>query len=255
MNKEEIFFIWAPEDSLWSCWAKPVLFAHLDRVLQYAEPESSVDASWSPESTERIALVLDLPGTDGVTLGIALAARGYRPVPLYNAIPIPSAWAAVPSASAVDVVPIVRALGNGAERLAQCSVAPDAPPAFLLDANRQGGLRTMLPNEFDNRSVSFTTDFPSANFLQANGISRVLLVQKISRIPQSDLAHTLRRWQDGGLVLERISLDFLAAPEHFEVAKPSWYGMMFQRVFAAFGFHRSMKGGFGGWVPDTSSGG
>jgi len=256
MNKEDIFSIWAPEDSLWSRWAKPVLFAHLDRVLVCApEAEPIVDVSWPPDPTERVALVLDLPGAEGVALGTALAARGYRPVPLYNAIPIPSTFSIVPRACAVDAIPIVRALATNAERLGQCSLPADAPPAFLLDANRQGGLRKMLPSEFDNRSVSFTTDFPSANFLQANGINRALLVQKISRIPQSDLAHTLRRWQDGGLTLERISLDFPSAPERFEVAKPSWYGMMFQRALATFGFRRSFKGGFGAWVPDASAAG
>src|SRR6185312_9041865 len=97
-NKEGIFSIWAPEDSLWSRWAKPVLFAHLDRVQPYAEPEPFVDISWSPDPAERIALVLDLPAAEGVAFGIELAARGYRPVPLYNAIPIPSSCAAVPRA-------------------------------------------------------------------------------------------------------------------------------------------------------------
>src|SRR6185312_11795446 len=236
----------APEDSLWSRWAKPVLFAHLDRVQPYAEPEPFIDVSWSPDPAERIALVLDLPGSEGVALAIELAARGYRPVPLYNAIPIPSSWAlVVPPASAVDVVPIVRALMINADRLSQFSLPPDAPPAFLLDANRQGGLRTLLPNEFDNRSISFTTDFPSANFLQANGITRALLVRKSSRLPPSDLAHTLRRWQDGGLALERMALEVPSSRESFEVAKPSWYGMMFQRALASFGFRRSFNGGFG----------
>src|SRR5262249_25610457 len=55
------------------------------------------------------------------------------------------------------------------------------------------------PDEFDNRSISFTTDFPSANFLAAHGIARVMLVQKSSAEPQPDLAHSLRRWQDGGV--------------------------------------------------------
>ena len=55
------------------------------------------------------------------------------------------------------------ALRKGAERLAQLELAGDAPPAFFLDANRQGDGRKMMPDEFDDRSISFTTDFPSAN--------------------------------------------------------------------------------------------
>jgi len=68
-------------------------------------------------------------------------------------------------------------------------------------ANRRGDGRKIEPDEFDNRSISFTSDFPSANFLASHGIQRVMLVQKNSFEPQSDLTHSLRRWQDGGLLL------------------------------------------------------
>lgn len=260
-NKDEIFAIWAPEDSLWSPWPKPVLFAHLDSALSYSPTaESFVDVSWSPDPAEKIALILDLPGRDGARLGLALAARGYRPVPLYNAIPTPFTARQLDPLTgrmvcAVDVLPILCALRQGAERLAQIALPPDAPPAFLLDANRHGDIRKMLPNEFDNRSVCFTTDFPSANFLQANGINKALLVQKNALFPQSDLAHTLRRWQDAGIVLERVRLDFPGLPERFEVSRPTWYGAMFQRALAALGLRRAKAGGFGAWVPEASASG
>jgi len=51
----------------------------------------------------------------------------------------------------------------------------------------------MLPDEFDNRSVCFTTDFPSANFLSAQRVGGVVLVQQTGTRPQLDLAHVLRR--------------------------------------------------------------
>src|SRR5579859_3707035 len=202
MNKEEIFSTWAPDESPWSRWAKPVLFAYLDSALSHiAVTEKAGDVGWVPVPGEKAALALDLPGAEGVVTGIALAGRGYWPVPLYNAVPLPiSARLLNPLASggavaAVDVLPIISALRKGAEQLAQLNLPFDAPPAFLLDANRQGW-RKMIPGEFDNRSVSFTTDFPSANFLAAQGIERVILVQKGKLEPQPDLAHTLRRWQD-----------------------------------------------------------
>jgi hypothetical protein len=141
------------------------------------------------------------------------------------------------------------------ERLAQQTLPTNAPPVFLLDANRHADGRTMLPDQFDNRSVCFTTDFPSANFLLAHGIERVLLVQQYRTYPLSDLAHVLRRWQDGGLVLERMRMDTPTAPERFEVSKPSWFGMIFQRALATFGFRRASSGGFGAWVPNPSAGG
>src|SRR5215471_9521139 len=90
MNKEEIFSIWAPGNSIWSRWAKPVLFAHLDSALSYIQVTSAPsDVSWSAPPGESVGIVLDLPGVDGVVTGLALAGRGYRPVPLYNALPLP----------------------------------------------------------------------------------------------------------------------------------------------------------------------
>jgi hypothetical protein len=260
MNKEEIFSIWAPENSIWSRWAKPVLFAHLDSALSHIQVTSAPgDVSWSPPPDERAAIVLDLPAADGVLTGLALAGRGYRPVPLYNALPLPFGESLLSPATcsrvaAVDVLPIISTLRTGAKLLAQSTLPFDAPPAFLLDANRRG-TRKMIPDEFDNRSISFTTDFPSANFLASQSIERVLLVQKQVLEPQPDLAHTLRRWRDGGFTLERLRLDPLSPREPFEVPRPAWYGAMFQRALSAMGLRRSSSGGFGAWVPDSSAGG
>lgn len=260
MNKEEIFSIWAPENSVWSRWAKPVLFAHLDSALSHIPVTNApLDVSWSPPKEERVAIVLDLPGADGVLTGLTLAGRGYRPVPLYNALPLPFGQSLLSPATcsrvaAVDVLLIISALRTGTKLLAQLTLPSDAPPAFLLDANRKG-TRKMIPDEFDNRSVSFTTDFPSANFLASQSIERVLLVQKQVLEPQPDLAHTFRRWQDGGLTLERLRLDPLSPRESFEVSRPAWYGAMFQRALSAIGLRRSSSGGFGAWVPDSSAGG
>jgi len=215
MNKDELFSIWAPETSLWSPWAKPVLFAHLEAALsQPATIQAEVDVSWCPPPSEKAALVLDLPGAEGVL--VALSLPGYRPVPLYNAVPLPFGEPDLDpltgrAVAAVNVLPIVGALRDGAETLSRMNLPPDAPPAFLLDANRSGGGRRMQPDEFDNRSVSFTTDFPSANFLASHGIKRVILIQRGRVDPQPDLLHSLRRWQDAGFLLERKQIDSPAA--------------------------------------------
>lgn len=257
MNREKIFRIWAPDDSPWSPWVKPVLFAHLGQPYE-ASSEMAQSVSWSPPASEKVALVVNLPGADGIFTGIALAERGYRPVPLYNAVPLPYGEIADPptrkSVSAVHVVPIVRALEAKTDALAQLKLRPDAPPAFLLDFDRRGEGRKIEPGEFDNRSVSFTTDFPSAIFLTAQGIQRAILIQKDDIDIQSDLAHTLRRWQDGGLRLERLQLDN-PSPEVFQVPRPSWYGAMFQRVLSQLGLRHADSGGFGNWVHDSSAGG
>jgi hypothetical protein len=216
--------------------------------------------TWCPPSSQKVALVFDLPGAEGVLAGLAVAQLGYRPVPLYNAVPLPfGAPQLDPSTgravAAVNVQPIIGALRNGAETLSQLKLPPDAPPAFLLDANRSGSGRKMEPDEFDNRSVSFTTDFPSANFFIAHGIERIILAQRERLEPPADLAHSLRRWQDAGLILERKRVDSTDPLERFQVARPSWYGAMFQRVLLSLGLRRARSGGFGAWVPESSAGG
>ncbi len=256
MNKDDIFQVWAPEESPWSPWVKPVLFAHLG-LARGAAPQEARGLSWYPHTNEKVALVANLPGAEGVLAGFALAARGFRPIPLYNAVPLPCGEPILDphkAIAAVDVLPILEALKDGTEKLAELKLAPDAPPAFLLDAGRQGDGNKMLPGEFDNRSVAFTTDFPSANFLSSQGIRRVILIQSDTIDIQSDLAHPLRRWQEGGLQLERLQLDH-PMPEPFHIPRPSWYGAMFQRVLCQIGLRRWSAGGFGGWVPHSSAGG
>ena len=82
-----------------------------------------------------------------------------------------------------------------------------------------------------------------------------MLIQNDAVEPQTDLAHTLRRWQDGGLKLERLRLEPPSKPESFHVARPPWYGAMFQRALSWLGLRRSSGGGFGRWVPESSAGG
>jgi hypothetical protein len=263
MTKEEIFAIWAPDNSPWSRWVKPVLFAHLDlETPPGAITETSGNLVGIPSSTGTVALVVDLPGAEGVAVGVALAGRGYRPVPLYNALPLPLGHPPVDSmtgreTAAVNMLPIMTALRYGATplQLAQSNLPPHAPPAFLLDANRRAEGRTIEPGDFDNRSISFTSDFPSANFLSTEGIQRVMLMQKDRLEPRSDLDQTLRGWQDGGLKLERARLDLPFQSEFFVVARPPWYGALFQRTLSAMGWRRTGAGGFGAWMPETSAAG
>ena len=262
MNKEEIFEIWAPAGAVWSRWVKPVLFSRIGLAdLVAPAPDMPVNMGWVPAANEGIALLIDLPGEESVTMGIALAARGYRPVPLYNAIPLPSqdlppVHTAGKTVVAVDVIPIINALDKGAAKLSALKLLDDAPPAFLLDANRQGENRAMQPGEFDNRSICFTSDFPSAAFFTAHGIRRILLVQKDSARPQADLAWPLLSWQEAGLPLECIQADRSPArTEPLWISRPPWYAALFRKVASVLGFCRAPRGGFGSTVLEESAGG
>jgi hypothetical protein len=111
-----------------------------------ANTEQPQDVSGVSKS-EKVALVLDLPGEEGVWVGLALVGRGYRPVPLYNALPLPFGVASIDpvsqrSVAVVNVLPILSALRQGAEQLANTDIACDAPPAFYLTQ-----IDTAIPRE------------------------------------------------------------------------------------------------------------
>jgi hypothetical protein len=156
--------------------------------------------------------------------------------------------------SVVNVVLIVQTLRKMTPLLATENLVSVAPPAFLIDANRRTGSRSISPGCFDNRSISFPTDFPSANFLLAHGLRRAVLVQRFLDQPQSDLAHTLRAWQNAGVAIELKLLEKIGAPQPIQVPTPSWFGRCFYRALEMIGFRRSVLGGFGGVLPEASSG-
>lgn len=256
---EVLLLTWAPENSPWSPWAKPVLFAHsyLASFLPAGTAEAVALPEW-PTSQEGVALIVDLPGAASVAAGMALARRGFRPVPLYNAVPYPSEpkqGLLAQDIAAVEVLSIVAALRDNAPELAGLALAPTAPPAFLLDANRGASEPKPRPGLFDNRSVCFTTDFPSANFLLSHGIARVLLLRESAELPDEDLLHVLRAFQDGGLRVERQRMDCATPSLPFDVPLTSWYRAMFQRALSLLGFSRAPNGGWGNSVPRPSSSG
>jgi hypothetical protein len=79
-------------------------------------------------------------------------------------------------------------------------------------------------------------------------------MQLMGEQPQSDLAHTLRQWQEQGLELEVRRVDAPDIGMPLQVSKPSWFGWICHRVFLAMGLRRGWRGGFGAWVPEASSG-
>src|SRR4051812_15946581 len=106
MDRKELFACWAPARARWSPWVKPVLFAHAQRaaekfVLPELElrpesvliPAATVERQTAdhpyraPRVPGDVGVVVDLPGIASVGAGLALATLGFRPVPLFNAVP------------------------------------------------------------------------------------------------------------------------------------------------------------------------
>ena len=247
MNREEALAIWAPTDSPWSRWTKAVLFSFMPDDLP--ELRSAVSELSRVPFIQGTALFVELVGAEGVEFGVTLARSGYQPIPLYKLCPysidvfgVQSAASGVPSV--IDVGPIMSALEREASTLRRLAVPVLAPPAFLLDANRQHAAFTPREGSFDNRSIIRETDVPTAAFLKSHGIREVILVQaKLSL--QSDLRAVLLAWQDGGLTISRQVLTESWNPQLFTVAKPMLIKAWWDKLQLRFGYPLNEAGSFG----------
>jgi hypothetical protein len=288
LNPERFFQDWV-DDSVWSPWTKPVLFAHLSSAiitkisLDTSDETVSVDVSRMPRATGTTAVLVDLPGAASIAAGLALAELGYRPIPLYNSVPVLLPDHSIPMTApppnltaksepqtpdllvslsfrdeksgpraAIDMYPIVRLLVQGAQNESLRRLSPEAPPAFLLDSRRRGIGVLCRPGDFDNRSISLPTDFPSANFLLANNIRDAVVLQEKEGTSQHDLAHTLRRWQEAGVRIMTAMPG--ATPQAVLVPQPPRFRHMWYGLLARMGLRQNPLGGFGGFLPVPSAG-
>jgi hypothetical protein len=252
LSKDQIYQVWAPQQAIWSRWVKPVLFAFADGILK-EHPDRA--PSFNPQhipAAGTTAIIVELPGQEGVLWGIQLARLGYRPVALYNALPFPPQEKMTAPASrtesTVNGEPILAALVHETAALGQIQLLSGAPPAFLLDADRRIAMKDPAPGRFDNRSVCFSTDFPSAEFLLAQGIRQVVIVQKGSDVA-GDLLQPLLAWQKSGIRLLRMEPAGTRSPFAMVAHEPTFLRRLSYRLGVAFGLRRSELGGFGGIVP------
>ena len=258
MTRDELFDAWAPSGGAWSNWAKPALFAQLPSVLPADAEPMAYDLSWLPRPDERVTIVVDLSGAASVHFGLALASLGYQPVPLFNACLPPGHAAATDptgkNAAVVRLEPIVASLVRGVDQLRANPPPVGAPPAFLLDADREATHRPVAPDSFDNRSVVFVTDFPSAATLSTHGITRAILIRQQPGAIGEDLAYALQVWQQAGVKLEVKTLSEPGPPAPLVLPRPRWWTGLLRRLKGAFGFRRNAAGEFGGFIPHPSAG-
>ena len=227
--------MWAPDDAVWSQWAKPVMFM-LPAEISFRKPEIP-EIGWIKSLERDTMIIADLPGQSGVMESLALARLGYRPVPLYNGVNGRT------SKMIVKVGEIQTALFSCADILAAYSISSDAPPVFMLDSNRMNG-RGKQPGTYDNRWCVFPQDMPSASFLLNAGIRRVIV--RSDRI-QNDLAHILLRYQKDGIEINLCSGEDI---RKISVVKPSKFKSLSYRFSVILGLTRNAAGGFGGAIPE-----
>jgi hypothetical protein len=249
LSKEEVLQAWAPTDSRWSPWAKPVLFAFMDK-----EPPA---LSHSPgvgqrpmKMDENTAVVVDLPGLESVDVALQLASSGYRPVPLFNAYPHQPKSSGFLSflsqgdlVPVVDMAPVLSGLFHGANKLQEFHIGKNAPPAFCLDSRRHFADTRITYGMFDNRSAIDASDVPSGPTLIKNGIRRVMVIQA-GKEPQEDLKNVLLSWQAVGIEVYVSAPGWKSQPEKVVLKPPSFLQKVWFRLrFAVYRRHRD--GGFG----------
>ena len=85
MNAKEVYKVWA-RPSIWSGWVRPVPFIDIDKdykpdaILDFTIPEIYYVDSYQQNE----AIFIDIDGSSSIKEGIALAQKGYRPIPIFN---------------------------------------------------------------------------------------------------------------------------------------------------------------------------
>lgn len=243
---QDVFDAWAPPGARWSPWAKPSLFFGVTALIpeDLAAPEigQELSPSWIDRVPKDAALVVDMPVLESVALGLALAARGHAPVPLFNT-----------STNRGEILPVraaVAALALGADRLRALPSRGDGLPAFLLDSQRLVG--RPMPGQYDNRWAIMPQDFPSAAFLGSHGIRRVVVVRPSEKGPEPDLLHVLSRYERDGLELSQlVALNGKTQP--LRVAGGWWQRILFAFSVARRSLKRNAAGGFGAIIPEMTA--
>ena len=192
---KEIYKIWAPTGKKWVDWVRPVPFVEMEHFHKgYGTCEVAGSAArraeYANETWKDAAFIVDLPGAESVREGIALAKKGYRPVPIFNGTVEQKNSRATTNNESASL-----ALMQYAEELAEIELAEEARPAFLTDRNRLQRYRVDL-GIFDNSWDVYHQDLPTAEYFLANNIRKIVIVgQSVAR----DLAKILRPFQKKGI--------------------------------------------------------
>ena len=189
MNNKDIYMIWAPYGKKWVDWVRPVPFVamnYFSKMYYYSEyiiPE----IDYVDNRFENAAVIVDMPGTESVMEGLALAKHGYRPIPIYN-----GTMEQLGAKATVDNQSVGMALIWGAGKLKEIEIKENALPAFLTDSNRMNRFK-MSVSMFDNSWDVYPQDIPSADCFLNNNIHKIIIIgEKVSK----DLKKILYKFQE-----------------------------------------------------------
>ena len=175
MTNKEVYQIWAPFGKRWTEWVRPVPFINIqvntipNKPIQRADYKYIALMQEKPIDTST-AIIVDLPDSDSIPVGIELAKFGYRPIPIHN-----GTIETYGSHANVDNTSVSNDLAWGASILKDINIPDDAPPAFLTDLDRLQRRKFDL-SVFDNSWDVYHQDLPSENYLLEHGIDKIIVV-------------------------------------------------------------------------------
>ena len=211
MNDKDIFKLWAPLNTKWVDWVRPVPFIGISTIQQTNIPHKYEipTINYIDKTVKDTAYIMDLPGYESIVEGMGLAELGFRPIPLYNGtIPQPKAMALVDNSGIQEV------LIWGTSVLEKLNIPSDALPVFLLDSNRLLRFKMQL-SIFDNSWDIYDQDIPSCEYFRINGISKIVVrADKINR----DLAKILYKFQRKGITI--YLCNGYDKPKEYHIKKP-----------------------------------
>lgn len=192
INNKVIYRIWAPEKAKWVDWVRPVPFININDSIISNEYESFdiPNVIYVEDGKKDIAIIVDLPSTKSITEGIALAKKGYRPIPVYNGTESQKGAMGVVYNNSIEI-----GLIKGAEILKDMSFDEDASPVFLMDSNRTNR-KKLGPEVFDNSWDIYAQDLPTHEYFKKNGINKIIIRSDIIR---KDLNKILYKFQKNGM--------------------------------------------------------
>ena len=175
MTNKECYKLWAPFNKKWVDWVRPVPFININDNTKKYNPSNfmSYDFSFLENNENNIALIVDLPETKSIEVGIFLAKQyGIRPIPIHNGIIEQKGARAT-----TDNTSIMSALLWGANELSQVEIKDDATPCFLIDINRLQR-RKLDVSIFDNSYDVYHQDLPTEEYFIKNGISKIYILSE-----------------------------------------------------------------------------
>ena len=209
MTGREVFKIWAPSGAKWTDWVRPVLFAAINDRKDNAVNFNMPVINYTKKIQTNTAIILDLPENESIKEGLALAASGFRPIPLFNGTDGQKGAMAL-----INNHNIKNALVWGASELQKLKIPLGAPPAFLLDSNRTHRFK-MNVSVFDNSWDLYEHDIPSAEYFLNGGINRIIIK---SETIQKDLIRIFYNYQKKGIAF--LFTNGFEEPKEIKIKKP-----------------------------------